>query len=95
MLLLERPTSVAETVGMGGKAGEWGAFLLLKSFHINRVWVPPFLSFRGPRAVTERRCAHLQLYTVRQSCHREEVCTPTVTHSQAELSQRGGVCTNV
>lgn len=48
MLLLERPTSVAETVGMGGKAGEWGAFLLLKSFHINRVWVPPFLSFVDP-----------------------------------------------
>ena len=37
--------------------------------------------------------AHQQLYTVRQSCHREEVCTPTVTHSQAELSQRGGVRT--
>ena len=32
------------------------------------------------RAVKERRCAHLQLYTVRQSCHREEVCAPTVIH---------------
>ena len=29
------------------------------------------------RAVTERRCGHQQLYTVRQSCHRKEVCAPT------------------
>ena len=41
------------------------------------------------RAVRERWCAHQQLYTVRQSCQREEVCIPTVIHSQVELSDRG------
>ena len=44
------------------------------------------------RTVTERRCAHQQLRTVRQNCHRG--IAPTVIYSQAELSQRGGVRTN-
>ena len=46
------------------------------------------------RTVRERRYVQQQLYTVRQSCQREEVCAPTAMQSEAEPSVRGGVRTD-